>query len=344
MKQFVRMFGLILLSIVLVACANNDSKEEDETQDTTKEEDQQDKTTEEQKEDSSEDSSNDLGIESGNGGFLWKVENEGTIVYLQGTVHLGTEDFYPLNEAIEQAYEEADVVVPEVDITDADLVEGMDMGVMNGMYMDGTTIEDHISEDLYDQLEEFFTEYGMPMDIVGSFKPWMLESLVMQIAAEELDYMHGVDEYFLERATKDNKEIIELETAAEQLEVLSGQSDEFQEQQLEAMMESIDDFGTDMGELFTVYLDGDEDELIDLLFAEEELNEEVDEDMQKEYEEYMVALNDDRNVGMAEKIQAFLEEDEEQTYFVIVGTAHLVLDPHIRTLLEEEGYEVERVY
>ena len=57
-------------------------------------------------------------IEEGNGGFLWKAVNGDTEVYLQGTIHLGTENFYPLNKQSEEAYEQADVVLPEIDLTD----------------------------------------------------------------------------------------------------------------------------------------------------------------------------------------------------------------------------------
>lgn len=338
MKQMVRMIVLLLLSITLMACADKNAI--DETEPTERTEQGETEETENQKtgeKEESEEKQTDGAIESGKGGFLWRVENGETTVYLQGTVHLGTEDFYPFHEKLEQAYEEADVVVPEVDITEVDLSSSMDSTVMHGMYMDGSSIEDHISEEVYAKLEDTFLEYNIPMEIVGSFKPWMLESLVMQIAAEELDYMYGVDMYFLERAKKDHKEIVELETVEEQFEVLAGQSDRFQEQQLEATLDSVDEFEDMMSELFAVYLAGDEDVLLDLLFPK-------DEEMDEEYAKYMVALNDDRNVTMAEKILGFLEEDVGKTYFVIVGTAHLVKDPHIRTLLEEEGYDIERVY
>lgn len=351
MKPLIRIMALFLLSITLIACEDKGSVDEVEPKERTEQDDQQGDTGDKDKEENHQEPDNEKTteadelekeqtggvIESGKGGFLWRIENGDTTVYLQGTVHLGTEDFYPFHEKIEQAYEEADVVVPEVDITEADLLASMGSTVMNGMYMDGTSIEDHISEDLYTKLEEKFSEYNISMEIVGSFKPWMLESLVTQLVAEELNYMHGVDMYFLERAKKDHKEIVELETVAEQLDVLSGQSDRFQEQQLEATLDSIDEFESMMSELFAVYLDGDEDVLLDLLFPE-------DEETDEEYEAYMVALNDDRNVTMAEKIKGFLEEDTSKTYFVIVGAAHLVMDPHIRTLLEEEGYEIERVY
>src|SRR5699024_7250259 len=270
MKYMRRIVILFLLSMILTACQDKDSAETEEPTDTTEQEDEEKVDEDLGEKENEKEQVADGEIESGKGGFLWRVDNGDTTVYLQGTVHLGTEDFYPFNEKIEQAYEEADIVVPEVDIADADLMEDMELSVKMGMYMDGTTIEDHVSEEVYAKLEEVFSEYNLPMEIVETFKPWMLESLITQLVAEELDYMHGVDMYFLERAKEDNKEIIELETAAEQLEVLSGQSDAFQERQLEETLDTIDAFGEMMKELFVVYLDGDEDALLDMLFPEEE--------------------------------------------------------------------------
>lgn len=338
MKHVLRIIVMLLLSISLIACNSGDGTKSDPTKDSEENSEQKDETNKEDEEDTD---APDTTVESGKGGFLWSVENGDTTVYLQGTIHLGTENFYPFHEKIEQAYEDADVIVPEVDITDEEMLSDLGPAISQGMYMDGTTIEDHISEELYEKLEGRMAAYGLQMSVVESFKPWMLDSLIMQLVAEELDFMHGVDMYFLERAKEDNKEIIELESAAEQYDVLSGQSDEFQARQLEESLDAMDEFGEMMEELFTVYLDGDEEALLELLFSEDE---EIDEEIKEEYEEYMKALNEDRNVGMAEKIQGFLEEDTGKTYFVIVGTAHLVEDPHVRTLLEEEGYEVERVY
>lgn len=47
---------------------------------------------------------------------------------------------------------------------------------------------------------------------------------------------------------------------------------------------------------------------------------------------------------MAEEITKFLESGEDQTYFVIVGSLHLILEPHVISILEEEGYEVEHIH
>src|SRR5690625_284730 len=211
----------------------------------------------------------DATIESGKGGYLWRVENDDTTVYLQGTIHIGTEDFYPFHDSIEEAYENSDVVVPEVDISEVDLLSSLGSTFMHGMYLDGTTIEDHISPDVYEKLDDTLDKYGLSVDLVGFFKPWMLDATLTQLIAEELDYMHGVDMYFLERANEDGKEIIELESVSDQYDVLAGQSAEFQEQQLEETLNSMANFEETMSEVFAVYLDGDEDILLQMLFPED---------------------------------------------------------------------------
>ncbi|HEY4602322.1 MAG TPA: TraB/GumN family protein [Cerasibacillus sp.] len=353
MKQIWRIFLILVMSMGLVACqldvpetkdnANaQDNKTEVEGKKDNKEQEKKGKDEEENQAASASKSKDtkkkgDGKIDSGKGGFLWRVQNGDTTVYLQGTIHLGVEDFYPLNDAIEDAYESADVVVPEVDITEVDLFSSIGSTLIHGVYIDGTTIEDHISKDLYKKLEETFDKQGLPIDIVKFFKPWLLTTTVNQLAAMELGYDSGVDPYFLERAKEDGKEILELESVSEQYGVLSGQSPEFQERQLEETLDSVNEFENVMQQMFSLYLDGDEEAMLDYLFPSD-----VEQD--KEYEEYMKALNDDRNKNMAEKIAGYLEEGADKTYFVIVGTLHLIKEPHIRSLLEEKGYEVERVY
>ncbi|WP_339229418.1 TraB/GumN family protein [Oceanobacillus sp. FSL K6-2867] len=278
-----------------------------------------------------------VGSPDGPGGFLWKVENGDTTVYLQGTIHAGTEDFYPLNEKIENAYRESDVVVPEIDITDLNVMEVQQLTMDLGVFQDRTTIEDHIPEDVYSELSATLDELGLPLQMVESFKPWFLSSTIQQLMTEQLGFMHGVDQYFLDRAAQDDKEIIALETVEEQLGIFADTSDDYQIQMLEESLVDIDDYEEDMQELFSLYKEGDVDELLAALTEEEA-------EPSAEDQAFMEALNDERNYGMADTIGEFLEEDNGDTYFVIVGSLHLIMEPHVVSILEEEGYEVEHVY
>ncbi|GIN18522.1 hypothetical protein J32TS2_38780 [Shouchella clausii] len=49
-----------------------------------------------------------------NGGFLWKVTNNKTVMYVFSTIHLGDDHFYPLDPIVEEAFNQADVIMPEI--------------------------------------------------------------------------------------------------------------------------------------------------------------------------------------------------------------------------------------
>jgi len=39
-----------------------------------------------------------------------------------------------------------------------------------------------------------------------------------------------------------------------------------------------------------------------------------------------------------------LDAEEDLTYLVIVGTLHLIQEPSVISILEEEGYDVEQIH
>src|SRR5437867_2934245 len=48
--------------------------------------------------------------------FLWKATRGTSLVYLVGSVHLLTKDYYPLSPALEAAYKDSGLLVEEVDM------------------------------------------------------------------------------------------------------------------------------------------------------------------------------------------------------------------------------------
>ncbi|MBU6079856.1 TraB/GumN family protein [Allobacillus halotolerans] len=278
-----------------------------------------------------------VGLPDGPGGFLWKVENGDTTVYLQGTVHLGEPDLFPMHEKIEQAYVESDVVVPEIDLFNVEMAEMNKLQMELGTYQDETNLEDHLPEETYQEVETFFMDRGFPMGVIDTYKPWLVSNMVSQLMVQELGFTEGVDMYFLSKAQADDKEIIALETPRDQLGIFADLSMDYQVQMLEESLIDINTYEQDLQQLIDIYKSGNVDDLLDVLF-------ETDAAMSVEEEAYMEALNDNRNYGMAEEITKFLESGEDQTYFVIVGSLHLILEPHVISILEEEGYEVEHIH
>lgn len=276
-----------------------------------------------------------VGRPDGPGGFLWKVENENTTVYLQGTIHVGKEELFPLNEKIEQAYLEADVVSPEIDIVGFDLIEMQSIMMSMGTYQDGTTIKDHISDALYKKLEQKLSEFGMPIHLIENYQPWLMAQTVESLLSLESDFIEGVDEYFLTRAHDDGKEIIPLEHPEDQFAIFANLSEEYQVEMLEASLDlTVEEYSEQIEALLDVYMEGNQEKLLEIAMEDNRTATEED-------EAFMRALNDDRNDGMADKIIGFLEKGEDKTYFVMVGALHLVLEPNIISILEEKGYTVE---
>lgn len=272
----------------------------------------------------------------GPGGFLWKVQNGKTTVYLQGTIHLGVRDFYPMHEKIEQAYTEADTIVPEVDLNNMDLDESQQLIEQLGTYDDGSTIADHLSEDMYAELSELLDQLALT-NAVEHYKPWMISNVIDSMKAQLLDFEHGVDMYFLNRAALDGKEVVPLETAEQQLQIFANLSESYQIDMLQESFSNRKQYKQEMLNLFALYSSGDADKLLDGLLNDS--TEETEEDKL-----FMEELNDKRNVKMADKIASFLNKKDDHTYFVIIGTLHLIHDPSVVTLLEKKGFTVERIH
>nr|WP_253286644.1 TraB/GumN family protein [Virgibacillus sp. MSJ-26] len=272
----------------------------------------------------------------GPGGFLWKVKHGDTTVYLQGTIHAGPRDFYPMNDEIESIYKEADVIVPEIHPKDMSTQSMMTLYNELGTYQDGTTIEDHIPADLYDDVSAFLNDHGLPSEL-ESYKPWLLSNLISSFIMQEAGYTYGVDDYFLSRAQDDDKEIKALETAEEQLAIFADTSDDFQVELLKSSIEEMDHYEEDMLEMFSLYTDGDLEKMLEYTTTDN------DSEMSKEEQAFMNALNDERNDNMSDQIIDYLDSKEDTTYLVIVGSLHLIEKPSIISILEDEGYDVKHI-
>src|SRR2546425_6023787 len=77
--------------------------------------------------------------------FAWKVTGKGGVVYLVGSVHLLSKDFYPLHPAFDAAYKDADLLVEEVDMAEM-LDPTAQMGFLTrGMLPSATPLDKVIS-------------------------------------------------------------------------------------------------------------------------------------------------------------------------------------------------------
>ena len=151
-----------------------------------------------------------------------------------------------------------------------------------------------------------------------------------------------MDQRLMDRAKEQGKKIIDVESGLFQLEMLTGFSDELQEMILASAVLTApmhDVIATK--ELYELWCAGDEATLIDYLYREDGSEEEMTGEEKLPYEEYVKAMETDRNAAMLEAAKGYLESGD--VVFYAVGLAHLIAEDGLVNTLKEAGYIVELV-
>ncbi len=266
-------------------------------------------------------------------GLLWKISSSTGTVWLFGSIHLATEEMYPLPEKVETAFDGAESLVVEVNAGPEKQAALAQIMMTKGSYPPEESLTDHISDEVQGQLTRDMEGAGMPPEAFNRFEPWLvaLTIAVMELQKLGLDPELGIEQHFLAKA--DSKPILELETAEEQLSLFDGLGAELQQQMLKKTLLEIGEIEEQMDEMIDAWSSGDTAAMQALL------NKSLEE--APELAPLFKKLFTDRNVTMAGKIAAFLGTDS--SYFVLVGAGHLVGDDGIVALLKAKGFSVERL-
>lgn len=274
--------------------------------------------------------------------LLYKVtDDQGHVLWLFGSIHVGYDYFYPLPDYVNEAYESCDAIAFEFDMRafEKDMNAQVD-ALSKLMYTDGTTIKDHISKELYEESVAKLTEYGYYTAMLDYYLPIIWSSFLDSCLVEEmgLDSELGIDYHLLDRAYTDRKEILEVESAAFQYGMMADFSPALQEILLESSLASLEELTLakeDMALLVNTWAAGDEAAFAAYLAEEGEFESEEE---RKLYEEYNKAMIVDRNLSMTDYAEAALKSGKE--IFICVGAAHIVGEGAMAQLLAQRGYTV----
>ena len=295
--------------------------------------------------------------DAGSHGLLWKAVNGGNTLYLLGTAHMDRNNVYPFHKTLRAALASADEVYFELDLNDQ---EGMAEFAAMQTYTDGTTLKDHISEELYAQTVEVFTALGMTEEMVGQFKPWALANTIQSLMTQDettTGAPMAIDLYLNAAAVNAGKTIGAVETYALQGGIFDTLSPEYQELYL----------GTYVA-LAQSALSGETSELTE---EEKQALQEIAEFQQQQLDAWMEAwkagdveafnaaydksafvnsddelsarMFTDRDPNMIDFAAKLLEREGENTFFLAVGAGHMVDPGGIVSGLRALGFAVEQV-
>lgn len=302
-------------------------------------------------------------LDAASKGFLWEIKNGENTAYLLGSVHFANYDIYPFSNKILTAFAESDALCVEVDILNpADDVNSLYMKY--GYYTDGTTLKDHVSEEVYQKTIAACTAIGLPEEAVALMKPWFiyltLTSYVSNATTSTEDVglaaTLGIDMKFILDAYLSGKPVKELEGAELQLQILDSFSDKLEEYLLVSTIDAIAllsqgvDANTDafLNIALKYWHDGDVEsfmrDIAPILAASEiPVLSEDDKEALALLKEYREKLLTNRDKKMAEKIDDLLKAEGSNTYFIVVGTLHYISDYSVLDILKEMGYEINQI-
>ncbi|MDI9501829.1 MAG: TraB/GumN family protein [Tissierellia bacterium] len=278
--------------------------------------------------------------EAGGKGAFYKVENNGNTAYLFGSIHIGEAAMYPIEAARMNAFEQADELWVELDLTDPQIMAELTLFQLRD---DGKTLEEDIGTERLDRFVRIMEDSGIPVikDNLQQIKSWtILNQLDVLPVLNENPYsvMQGVDQYFMNLANATDKPIHSVET-------------------VEIQMSTIEElYAPDPERLLT-----DIDEALDRVSSEEERQKSIEElqtmrrawttgDLDalmqvatEDADEQMQILTQKRDALMADKLAELLESPDKKTVFVMVGAAHYVPDDSVIGYLRDMGYTVEEL-
>ena len=263
-------------------------------------------------------------------------EDTGGCVYMLGSMHMGKAGtVYP--EAVVEAFAECDAVACEVD-TIALSEDAALMKECSSLLLcpEGTTTADYLGGS-YEAIRSFMKKQRVYSAACEKYLPVMWSSMLSNNAAEKcrLSSDYGTEQIFLSKAKADCKEIIEIENALMQYELMAGEPPSLSEYSLLTSAENgSDELYRQLDELYSAWAAADGAGL------EKALTEDAPEGaLADEYDAYYDEMYTNRQRLMADCVLEWLSEGRQ--VFMFVGALHFYAEPDILTFLEESGYTCE---
>ena len=284
-------------------------------------------------------------LQKSSGPLLYRVtDDDGDVVWLFGSIHVGREEFYPLPDYVLDAFDNSDALAVECDVKKFEKDFTRQYKVLSKLvYSDRTTIKDHISDELYESSVAVFKELGLYNSAFDYYIPifWSqaIESALLEMYGANTKL--GIDLHLMDRASESDKEILEIESVEFQYQMLADFSEELQILLLQQTIESYSsdqELENELNDMMDLWASGDEKAFAEYLT--DDTSELTGEELEL-YNEYNDAMIVNRNNNTADFAEDALDSGDE--VFICVGAAHVIGDGGMADLLEERGYNVEIV-
>ncbi|MFZ6817087.1 TraB/GumN family protein [Undibacterium sp. Ji22W] len=269
--------------------------------------------------------------ESATRGLLFEIKSGDKTAYLFGSIHIAKADFYPMSPKVEKAYQFADTVAIEADTTDVAAAQAI---MPKLMYVAPDKLENHLTPTTWSNFQGVFGPGSAQMQ---TLKPFMITSAIaVQVGMQMgFDPAQGIDMHFIQRAKTDKKSLVELESLGFQADIVSNLTDEESDSLISSLLESIKkrEMAKELEGIVASWKAADTEALAKL-FTDSANKDPASKRLMK-------MLMDDRNEGMAAKIQSMMAAGKK--LMVVIGAGHLAGEKSVVDLLRKQGMTVTQI-
>jgi uncharacterized protein YbaP (TraB family) len=265
--------------------------------------------------------------------FIWKATGrQGGTIYLAGSVHLLTKDYYPLDPAFETALRNADLLVEELELGEMLNPKSQMLMVTRGLLPPAQSLEKVISPKTFSAVSSKVAELGLPLEGLKRLKPW---SVALTLQAFEwqragFDANLGLDKHLYDLAKADGKATEGLETFEYQIGRLDELSMDLQDRLLAETLQELETSKAGFTRVANAWKAGD-------VATVEQF---VLQDLKTQPQLYARLLVE-RNRNWLPKIEALF--GRARPALVVVGAAHLVGSDGLLQMLKAKGYTLEQL-
>ena len=261
---------------------------------------------------------------------LWEVSDADSKVWLFGSMHVLPPTITWRTPALETVLNEAEQVYFEADIGPLGQIGIMLKGIGMAFNAPKTPWTETLTAAQTQTLAAAIEPLGLTMPQLAAYAPWLAESVVEDKVMTGMGFRGnlGVDATLQAELPKERKAF--FESAGQQMDMMSADSEEVQIRRLLAAMAEIDRMPAQLKSLAEAWASGN-DAAITAQMAD-------DPGLDQAFEKTMLL---DRNQKWTTAISALLAQNHQD--LIVVGAAHLVGDGSVTDLLGKAGFTVRRI-
>lgn len=264
-------------------------------------------------------------------GFLWRISKGGRSSWLYGTLHVARFEWSFPGPTVSSALQASDTIALEIDALDPEVQRRMAQAL-------GAQPHPALPPALQRRLERAAQAECVPAQALAALAPEMQVATLTTLLGRRdgLDAAYGIDVVLAGWGREAKRRVVSLETPELQLKALQSASPAEAVDSVENALDQLES-GRALPQLLRmarVWADGDWPALsayeswCDCIKTAADRAE-------------MARMLDDRNVGLADGIDALHEHG--QRVFAAVGSLHMIGPAGLPALLARRGYRVERI-